>query len=60
MALIRRGKALVFSSGRPDLLDQETVEGIRSATHVDRIYTLNLKHFQSIAPPEISSKLSEP
>jgi predicted nucleic acid-binding protein len=27
---------------------------------VDRVYTLNLKHFQSIAAPEIVRKLSEP
>lgn len=27
---------------------------------VDRIYTLNLKHFQSIASPRIVRKLSEP
>ena len=26
----------------------------------DRVYTLNLKHFQSIADPEIIRKLSEP
>lgn len=31
-----------------------------SKAGVDRIYTLNLKHFQSIAPPEIMKKLSEP
>jgi len=27
---------------------------------VDRVYTLNLKHFQSIAAPEIARKISEP
>ena len=27
---------------------------------IDRVYTLNLKHFQSIAAPEIIKKLSEP
>jgi predicted nucleic acid-binding protein len=27
---------------------------------VDRVYTLNLKHFQAIAPPEIAALLSVP
>jgi predicted nucleic acid-binding protein len=27
---------------------------------VDKIYTLNIKHFQAIAPPEIAVKLSAP
>jgi predicted nucleic acid-binding protein len=30
------------------------------ASGADRIYTLNLKHFQSLAGPEIVKKLSEP
>jgi predicted nucleic acid-binding protein len=30
------------------------------AAHSDRIYTLNLKHFQSFAPPATVRKLSEP
>ncbi len=30
---IRRGNALVFSTGGADLLDNETVENIRNATH---------------------------
>ncbi len=29
-------------------------------TGVDVIYTLNLKHFQAIAPPEVLAKLSAP
>lgn len=29
-------------------------------TAADRVYTLNLKHFQSIAVPEMIKKLSEP
>jgi predicted nucleic acid-binding protein len=31
-----------------------------SKADVDRICTLNLKHFQTIATPELSAKLSEP
>ncbi len=31
-----------------------------SKAEVNRIFTLNLKHFQSIAAPEIRDKLSEP
>ncbi len=34
---IKRGKALVFSSGGVDLLDNETVENIRNATRSESL-----------------------
>ena len=34
---IKRGHALVFSAGATDLLDNDTVESVRTATHQDRL-----------------------
>ena len=38
---IRRGKALVFSSGEVDLLDTETVENVRNATRSESLSSVS-------------------
>jgi AbrB family looped-hinge helix DNA binding protein len=71
--LVRKGKALVFSTRGDDTLSQEAVQAVleegradavslKSAgkTGVDRIYTLTLKHVQAIARKEQSALVAAP
>jgi predicted nucleic acid-binding protein len=55
--LIREAVGFQIQGGK--IYDAVLLKAARKA-NVNRIFTLNLKHFQSIASPEIKNKLSEP
>lgn len=55
--LIREAVGFQIQGGK--IYDSVLLKAARKAD-VNRIYTLNLKHFQGIASPDIKGKLSEP